>query len=437
MKKKFTVALVGRPNVGKSSLFNRIIRKRRAIIEDVEGVTRDRLYDEVEVFGKALCLIDTGGIDKKGGIPFSEEIFKQTVFAVNEADAIIFVVDGKSGPTLQDEEIARFLLKKDIPVFLAVNKLDNGDQEDEISEFFSLGFGDLFGVSAVHGRGIADLLEKLIELVPDEEVEPAEEMPRVAVVGRPNMGKSTLINYLLSEERCVVSPIPGTTRDAIDIEVGGVTFIDTAGLKKKKSEKETVEKFASIRTKDSVERSDICILMVDAKDGITSYEKGLLTDIEKSGKGCIIFVNKWDLMKGVRMEHVVSTLKGAHHFIGHLPIIVGSAKSGRNVEEIFPYIFEVMENFNKRVSTGELNSFLERAMQLNHPTMIKGKRLKIYYFTQYHSRPPSFALFINSKELFESSYERYIINQMRKAFHFTGVPIRFRLRAKQKKEKKK
>jgi len=359
------IAIVGRPNVGKSALFNRLIGKRKAIVEDVEGVTRDRIYEPCQIFGRWATLIDTGGIDQSNSIAFSKEILLQTMQAIEEADRIIFVVDGKVGPTLQDEEIAKILLKIKKPVFLVVNKIDDEGAVENLSQFYSLGWGEIFSVSSVHGRGVADLVEKVFPEETDLELQ--EEMSKVAIIGRPNMGKSTLINYLLNEERCVVSEIPGTTRDAIDIEIGGCIFIDTAGIRKKKGEHETVEKFAALRSEKAIERCDICVLIVDVMEGLTSFERSILHMIEKKGKGCILFLNKWDKSSQVRMEHVEKTIRASASFISHVPIIVGSAKSGRGVDKVFPYIFEVQENLKKRIPTGELNTFLERSIQVNHP----------------------------------------------------------------------
>lgn len=434
MGKVYTVALVGRPNVGKSALFNRITGKRKAIVEDVEGVTRDRLYETVDIFGHSIRFVDTGGIDNQNTIAFCKEIRMQAEIAIKEADALILVVDGTVGITVADEEIAKKLIRQDKPVFVAVNKVDSESQEGLGGEFYSLGFSHIFPVSAIHGIGVADLLEAVMQGAGDIE-EQEEGLPKIAVIGRPNVGKSTLMNYLLNEERCVVSDIPGTTRDAIDIEMGGCIFIDTAGIRKKKAEKESVEKYAAIRSEDAIERCDVCILMIDAREGLTSHEKLVLSTIEEKGKGCIIFLNKWDAVQEMRMEHAEMALREAHPFITHMPIIIGSAKTGRNVDKLFPYIFEVYENMTKRITTGQLNAFIEKAVQLNHPPAIQGKRLRIYYLTQVSISPPHFVLFVNDKDLFVESYRRYLLNQFRLEYHYTGCPIRFRVKDKNKKKK--
>ncbi len=433
MNKIFTVAIIGRPNVGKSALFNRIARERKSIVEDIEGVTRDALYSEVEVFGKKIRLVDTGGIDSQEVIAFSKEIRVQTLSALDRADAVIFVVDGVIGITIQDEEIAQILFKKTKPIVLAINKVDDTSRSDQImSKFYSLGISDMMTVSASHGNGVADLLEMVMETYYEPFIDEELNIPKVAIVGRPNVGKSTLMNSIVGEERCVVSPIPGTTRDTIDEQIGGVLFIDTAGLKRKQQEKEVIEKFARIRTEEAISRSDICVLVIDVQDGITAYEKTILQLVEDQGKGCILFVNKWDLIDNCRMEHALINLKHAHPVLEHIPIILGSAKTGRNVAELFTHIFHVYGNLQRRITTGELNTFLERAIHTNHPSSISGKRLRIYYLTQVSMKPPQFVLFVNDHELFMETYRRYLINQFRKAYDYMGCPIRFKLKSRKR-----
>ncbi len=425
----YTVAVVGRPNVGKSALFNRMCGKRRSIVEDFEGVTRDRLVEKAEAFGKNFTLIDTGGIDSTASIAFSKEIREQTLIAIEEADALVFVVDGASRVTLQDEEVARLLFKTQKPVYLAINKIDSIEAEGAASEFYTLGFEKTYCVSALHGRGVADLLQGIIAPIDDQQPQEVNK-PKVAIVGRTNVGKSTLLNYLLNEERCLVSDIPGTTRDSVDIEMGGCIFIDTAGFRKKKAEKETVDKFAFMRTMKAIEDCDVCIVMIDGTEGLTSHEKSILDEVQKLGKGCLIFVNKWDAVKDIRMEHVLDQIRTFNHFLIHVPIIIGSAKLGRNVDELFPNIFEITENLDKRISTGQLNTFLERAIHRNHPPTVNGKRLRIYYLTQVSVHPPTFVLFVNYEELLVESYRRYLINEFRKEYEFTGCPIRFKVKKK-------
>ena len=433
MKKMFTVAIVGRPNVGKSALFNRVIGKRKAIVEDVVGVTRDRIYETAEIFGKEVRFIDTGGIAFRENIPFRDEIKKQTLRGIKESDALLFVVDGTMPVTMEDEEIANLLLKSDKPVYVAINKMDNEERKRDLTSYYSLGCKDLFPVSAIHGDGVADVLEAVLTTWHEGVLVEEVSIPKVAILGRPNVGKSTLMNYLLKEERCVVSPIAGTTRDPIDVEFENFILIDTAGIRKKKGEKETVDKFAAIRTQEVIERSDICLVMVDATEGITSYEKGFLQQIIDAGKGCILFLNKWDLVKETRMEHVILDIKKKTPFLQHFPIIVGSVQGGRNIPSLPRLFQEVWENLHGRIGTGALNSFLEKKMQENHPPMIEGRRLRIYYLTQYKARPPSFALFVNESSLLPESYRRYLMNQFRKEYPLTGCPIHFKIKEKKKK----
>jgi GTP-binding protein len=433
MNKIFTVAIVGRPNVGKSALFNRIVRERKSIVEDIEGVTRDALYCEVEVFGKIIRFVDTGGIDSQGNIAFSDEIRVQTLAALDRADAVIFVVDGVIGITIQDEEVASLLLKRNKPVYLAVNKVDDFDKQEEMeAKFYPLGISNVRAISAGHGSGVADLLEEVMENYFEPKPQEQADIPKVAIVGRPNVGKSTLMNSIVGESRCVVSPIPGTTRDTIDEEVDGVLFIDTAGLKRKQQEKEVLDKFARIRTEEAMDKSNICVLVIDVLDGITTYEKAILQEVEDKGKGCILFVNKWDLVKDCRMEHMILRLRSVHPVLEHVPIIVGSAQTGRNVKELYKHIFQIYENLQRRITTGELNTFLERAMQRNHPSSITGKRLRVYYLTQVSVKPPHFVLFVNDHELMMESYRKYLMNQFRTAYDFMGCPLRFKLKSRRR-----
>jgi len=437
---KTKIALIGRPNVGKSALFNRIAKKRIAIVDEMEGVTRDRLYAEADLFGRPFEIIDTGGIDESSTIPFAEEVKLQAKVAIEEADSLIMVVDSRIGLTNLDKNVAQILLKSGKLLTLAVNKMDNEDPSI-LAPFYALGIERMIPVSAIQGNNIVEMLQIALEPCPIVDGEDDAKGIKVAIVGRPNVGKSTLINTLLDESRCVVSPIAGTTRDSIDVavEFGGetFTFIDTAGIRRKKSEPEVVDKFAAIRTERAIERADVCIFMLDSQEGMTSQEKRIANSIEAKGKGCIIFLNKWDLVKGFRMEHCKKSLEIEASFINYCPTLFGSALTGRKIDELFPLIQEVYENLTKRISTGQLNKFIERVMHKVHPPMLRGKRLRIYYMAQVDSAPPRFVFFVNQIDLLGDTYKKYLINQFRKTYQYTGVPLTFYLKGKKRQDKKK
>lgn len=435
MSQKPKLAIVGRPNVGKSALFNRISKKRIAIVDEAEGVTRDRIYADAECFSKSFTVIDTGGIDPRSTAPYNELIKRQAEIAIEEADTIVMVVDGRAGVTDLDAEVAKVLLRTAKPLALAVNKIDNPDEENRIHDFHVLGIERIIATSAAQGANIAELLEAALEsFSANDTCEEESQGIKVAIIGRPNVGKSSLINTLLKEERCIVSPIPGTTRDSIDtlVEHDGTpyTFIDTAGIRRKHAEKEAVDKFSAIRTERSIERADICLLMVDAQQGLTTQEKRIATAIEEAGKGCIVLFNKWDLVKGFRMEHCLKEVEEEVPFLKHCPKLMISALTGRNVDKIFAHIQECSTASTTRISTGELNKFIEAAIQRNHPPMIQGRRLRIYYMTQVGIEPPRFVMFVNRPELMAESYLRYLHNRLRDVYPFTGVPVLFKLKAK-------
>ncbi len=432
------LAIVGRPNVGKSALFNRICKKRIAIVDEAEGITRDRLYAESEIFGFRFQVIDTGGINARSKAMFNEEIKRQAEIAIEEADTLIMVVDSQVGITDLDQEIALILLRTKKPLCLAVNKVDDLSQEHLLYHFQSLGISPMVAVSATQNWHIAELLESAFADFAKKDEQPDSDASgiRIAIVGRPNVGKSSLVNYLLDEERCIVSPIPGTTRDSVDIsfihENERYTLIDTAGIRRKGSEHEVVDKFAAIRTEDSIKKADICLLMLDAQQGITTQEKKIANMIEEAGKGCILLFNKWDLVKGFRMEHCLQGIEEEVSYLKHCPKVFMSAKTGRNVDKIFGYIKAVHENSIKRITTHQLNKFVGVALQKNHPPMIMGKRLRVYYMAQVDVQPPRFILFVNYPNLMIESYRKYLYNQFREAYDFTGVPILLHLRGKQK-----
>jgi GTPase len=430
--KRLKLALVGRPNVGKSALFNRICQKRLAIVDDVEGITRDRLYADADLFGKPFQVIDTGGLNPHSEIPFQEEVRRQAEIAMEEADAIVMVVDAQVGVTPLDEEVARLLRRTGKPLVLAVNKADGSFQAE--MGFYSLGIARMVAVSAVHDFQIAELLEAAFAGMAFP-LPPADaQRIKVAILGRPNVGKSTLVNFLLGEERCVVSPIAGTTRDSVDADIDAesahFTLIDTAGIRRKKAEQETVDKFAAIRTERAVERADICVLMLDAEEGVTAQEKRIARSIEDQGKGCLILLNKWDLVKGYRMEHCLKGLFEEASFLSHCPTLFISAKEGRNLKPLFTHLKEIHEQQSQRVGTGQLNKFIEQAVQKCHPPMIQGRRLRIYYMAQVGTCPPHFVIFVNKPDLMTEAYKKYLINQFREAYGFKGAPLLFTLRGK-------
>ena len=432
------IALVGRPNVGKSALFNRICKKRISIVDDTEGVTRDRIYAKADVFGQEILLIDTGGIDPHSNLPHNEEVKRQAEIAIEEADSIIMVVDARVGATSIDELVARLLLRSGKKVCLAVNKIDDHGQEHLMHQFYSLAIPNMIGVSAVQGYQIAELLEAATEGIIFNKDHQKIDGIKVAIIGRPNMGKSTLVNYLLEEERCVVSPIAGTTRDSIDVKVTvegkSFTLIDTAGIRRKSAEHEVVDKFAAIRTDEAIEKADICVLMLDAQEGITGQEKRIANQIEASGKGCILLCNKWDLVKGFRMEHCLKGIQEEALFLKHCPTFFISAKTGRNLGQLFGTISEVYEQLQRRITTGQLNKFIEKAIQKYHPPMIQGRRLRIFYMAQVEVFPPRFVLFVNRPELMTETYKKYILHQFRDHYGFNGVPLTFVLRGRDEKQ---
>jgi GTP-binding protein len=436
------LALVGRPNVGKSALFNRISKKRIAIVDEAEGVTRDRLYADADCFGKPFEVIDTGGINPQSDVAFQEEIRRQAEIAIVEADVIVMVVDVTVGITILDEFVARLLLRTGKPIILAVNKVDDFSRLDLIYPFYSLGIPRVVGVSATQNFRIAELLEEAFADVqlPEEETEPQGSI-RVAIVGRANVGKSTIVNYLLDEERCVVSPIAGTTRDSIDVEVlsgeDRFTLIDTAGIRRKSAECDAVEKFAAVRTQRALERADVCVLVIDADRGITTQEKRIAKEIESKGKGCILLFNKWDLVKGFRMEHCRKSFEIDTPFLNHCPLLFVSGKTGRNLDPLFKVIKEVHEQQNRRITTGQLNKFVEKAVQKYHPPMLDGgKRLRIFYLAQVDVQPPRFVVFVNKPSLMADTYKKYLINQFRETYGFLGAPIQFFLKGRNTRQDK-
>lgn len=433
---KPVIAIVGRPNVGKSTLFNKLTGRRTAIVDDTPGVTRDRIYGEVEWLGKTATIIDTGGIEPKSDDIILSQMRNQAELAISSADAIIFVTDIRSGLVATDIEVATMLQKSGRPIILCVNKCDNvGEVAADFYEFYNLGLGDPMPVSSVHGHGTGDLLDKVFEILPaDNEEEEDSELISVAVIGKPNAGKSSLINKILGEERLIVSNIAGTTRDSIDTtienEFGKFSFIDTAGLRRKSKVNDNIEKYSVIRAKMAVERCDVCVIMIDATEGFTEQDSKVAGLAHEAGKGCIIAVNKWDAVEkdGKTMAKYKKDLEIDFAFMSYAPMIFISAKTGQRLDKLFSMIKNVANQNAMRIKTGMLNDILAQATTRVQPPTDKGRRLKIYYMTQASTKPPTFVFFVNSSQLFHFSYQRYLENQIREIFGLEGTPIRFIIR---------
>ncbi len=430
------VAIVGRPNVGKSTLFNKLVGQRLAIVEDTPGVTRDRLCAECEWQGQRFLLIDTGGIDTNTDDVLLRHMRAQAQLAIDTADAIVFVTDIRSGVTAQDSDVASLLLRSGKPVFLVVNKVDSlGEAPLELYDFYSLGVGEPYPVSSVHGHGTGDLLEAVCAVLPrpDEEGEEDERIS-VAVIGRPNVGKSSLINYILGEQRMIVADEAGTTRDAVDSDIdnahGKFTFIDTAGLRRRGKVEEGVERYSVLRSLAAVERARVCVIMIDATEGFAEQDSKIAGYAHEQGKACIIAVNKWDAVEkdDKTMDAQRKKLMNDFSFMSYAPIIFLSAKTGQRVDRLFDLIKYVDEQNALRVATGMLNELLARATARVQPPSDKGRRLKIFYMTQIATRPPTFVCFCNSKKLFHFSYVRYLENQIRETFGLEGTPVRMLIR---------
>lgn len=440
---KPVVAVVGRPNVGKSTLFNKLIGQRLSIVDDTPGVTRDRIYGDCEWLGKTFLLVDTGGIE-----PYSDDIIlsqmrRQAQLAIDSADVIILVTDVRSGVVATDEEVASMLQKSGKPIVLCVNKCDKvGEAPLEYYEFYNLGLGDPIQVSAVHGHGTGDLLDEVIKYLPDEEDDEEEsDTVKVAVIGKPNVGKSSLINAIAGEERVIVSNIAGTTRDATDTyienEHGKFVFIDTAGMRRKSKVDDSIEKYSVIRARMAVERASVCVIMIDACEGFTEQDSKVAGIAHELGKACIIAVNKWDAVEkdGRTMDSYRKKLMDDFSFMSYAPIIFISAKTGQRLDRLFELIKFVDTQNAMRISTGRLNDVLADATARVQPPTDKGRRLKIYYMTQASTRPPTFVCFVNKKDLFHYSYQRYIDNQIREVFGLEGTPTRMVIRERENNKK--
>ncbi len=435
------VAIVGRPNVGKSTLFNKLIGQRLSIVDDTPGVTRDRIYGDCEWLNRHFLLIDTGGIEPKSDDIILKQMRRQAQLAIDSADVIVLVTDIRTGVVATDADVAAMLQKSGKPIILCVNKCDTvGEMPLEYYEFYNLGLGDPIAISSVHGHGTGDLLDAVLEYLPEDTEEVSEdETIKVAVIGKPNVGKSSLINAISGEERAIVSNIAGTTRDATDTfisnEYGEFMFIDTAGLRRKSKVEDQIEKYSVIRAKMAVERASVCVIMIDAVEGFTEQDSKVAGIAHEMGKACIIAVNKWDALEkdGKTMDSYRKKLMNDFSFMSYAPIIFISAKTGQRLDRLFELIKFVDEQNSMRISTGKLNDVLAAATTRVQPPTDKGKRLKIYYMTQASTRPPTFVCFVNDKELFHYSYQRYLDNQIREVFGLEGTPTRFVIRERDKK----
>ncbi|MFL0268145.1 ribosome biogenesis GTPase Der [Candidatus Clostridium radicumherbarum] len=429
------VAFVGRPNVGKSTLFNKIAGKRISIVEDTPGVTRDRVYAEAEWLKYNFTIIDTGGIEPESEDIILSQMRRQAQIAIDTANVIVFIVDGKEGLTGADAEVAQMLRKSKKPIVLVVNKIDNLTDEDNAYEFYNLGIGDPITISASQALGLGDMLDKVVSYFPEnsEDAED-EEFIKIAMIGKPNVGKSSLINKLLGEDRVIVSDIPGTTRDAIDsvleTDEGKFILIDTAGLRRKSKIKEEIERYSAVRTLAAIERANVCILMIDAEDGISEQDEKIIGYAHEQGKAIMIIVNKWDLIEkdDKTMQNFKKNLQYNLSFIDYAPYLFISAKTGQRVHKVLEMAKNCYDNSCRRISTGLLNDVINKAVLMKEPPIVGLKRLRIYYVTQVDTKPPTFIFFINDYNSVHFSYERYLLNQIRENFNFEGTAIKIQFR---------
>ena len=436
------VAIVGRPNVGKSHLFNRLAGQRLSIVEDTPGVTRDRLYADCEWGGRTFTIVDTGGIEPNTDSEILQFMRSQAELAIQNATVIVLVCDLRTGVTAADQDVANMLLRSKKPVILAVNKSDSvGAPDPTFYEFYNLGLGDPIAVSAVHGHGTGDLLEACLSYFPEEDFEEEEEdIIKVAVIGKPNAGKSSLVNRILGEQRVIVSDMAGTTRDAVDSyfenDKGKYLFIDTAGMRKKSKVTDKVEKFSVLRATMAIDRADVCLIMIDANDGVTEQDTKVAGLAHEAGKACIIVVNKWDIVEkdDKTMDKMRAAIRADLGYMTYAPIVFISALTGQRVDRIFELVNYVNDQATLRIKTGVLNSLLADATTRVQPPTDKGRRLKIYYMTQIGVKPPHFVIFCNDARLFHFSYQRYLENQIRNTFGMEGTPIRLTIRQKGEKE---
>ncbi|MFC0559866.1 ribosome biogenesis GTPase Der [Halalkalibacter alkalisediminis] len=433
---KPVVAIVGRPNVGKSTIFNRIVGERVAIVEDMPGVTRDRIYSKGEWLNREFNLIDTGGIEL-GDEPLLIQMRAQAELAIKEADVIVFIVNGREGITSADQEVAKILFRSDKPVVLGVNKIDNPEMQEELYEFYSLGMDTPYPISGSHGLGLGDLLDEVIKHFPDEEEDPYDEDTiRISLIGRPNVGKSSLVNAMLGEERVIVSNIPGTTRDAIDTpftrDEQDYVLIDTAGMRKRGKVYEATEKYSVLRSLKAIERSNVVLVVINAEEGLIEQDKKIAGYAHEAGRAVIIVVNKWDAVEkdDKTMKNFETKLREELLFLTYAPILFVSAKTKQRLQHVLPMVKKVSENHHLRVATNVLNDMIMDAVAMNPTPTDKGKRLKINYVTQVAVEPPTFVFFVNEPELMHFSYERFLENRLRATFEFEGTPIKIFARKK-------
>jgi GTP-binding protein len=429
------VAIVGRPNVGKSTLFNKLAGHRISIVEDTPGVTRDRVYAQAEWLRHSFTIIDTGGIEPESSDIIISQMRRQAQIAIETADVIVFIVDGKEGLTAADREVAQMLRKSKKPIVLVVNKVDSLKEEDNAYEFYNLGIGEPITISATQGLGLGDMLDRVVENFDEASLEEEEdEYVRIAFVGKPNVGKSSLINKLLGEERVIVSDIPGTTRDAIDsyleTEEGKFILVDTAGLRRKSKVKEEIERYSVIRTYTAIERADVCILMLDATQGITEQDEKIIGYAHEMNKAIMVIVNKWDLIEKDTntMNEFKNMIKTNLSFMPYATYLFISALTGQRVHKVLETVKECYESYTKRIKTGVVNDVISKAVMMKEPPIMGTKRLKIYYVTQTGVKPPTFVFFVNDQSCIHFSYERYLENQLRQSFEFTGTGIKLEFR---------
>ena len=437
------VTVVGRPNVGKSTLFNKLIGKRLSIVEDTPGVTRDRIYSKCEWRSREFMVVDTGGIESYTDDVILSQMRRQAEIAIERADVIVLVTDIRCGVTASDHDVANMLLKSGKPVVLAVNKCDTiGEPPAELYEFYNLGLGDPFPISSQHGNGTGDLLDEIFRFFPEDKTEDYDdEYVKVAVIGKPNVGKSSLVNKISGEERVIVSNIAGTTRDATDTvienEYGKFVFIDTAGIRKKSKVNEKIEHYSVLRAYMAVDRADVCVILIDAESGFTEQDSKIAGYAHEQGKASVIAVNKWDIVDktGSTMKEYQTKLENDFSFMSYVPFLFISAKTGQRLNKLFEMIKYVKEQNSMRISTGMLNDVLSYATTRVQPPSDKGRRLKIYYMTQASTNPPTFVTFVNRSDLFHFSYQRYLENQIRSTFGLIGTPVRFIVRERNDKDK--